>query len=406
MHIDAFSILLFSFLVKVLLGVLFFVFWFRGRRAIWFAWWSATFLLGSLATAVLMIRGFSGEISAVGIGVGSLVAAFACCWQGARAFEKRPSLWLPIFAAPILWLLACLFPPFVQFTAYRVAGSSCLLAPMMALSAFEFWRGRNERLPSRWTIIVLFASIALVFAARIPLIPFAPFPFGALPMEVSWVAAFNLLIFFHTILLAVLLVAISKERLEFEQRTKAQTDPLTGALNRRAFMVRGRRLVLRHKKNGEPLCLLFIDIDRFKALNDRYGHLGGDDVLMKFVSVVNDNIRPTDFLFRVGGEEFCCLLPHTRTEQALRVAERIRQQLEESAVDIAGAQVKVTVSLGIASTETFGYEVDVLVRRADMAVYAAKRQGRNKVVVATDDEAAEDGPIPIAAAASRWRHSG
>ncbi|MGC1465868.1 MAG: GGDEF domain-containing protein [Pseudolabrys sp.] len=389
MHIDAFSILLFSLLVKVLLGVLFFVFWFRSRRANWFAWWSAAFLLGSLATAVLMIRGFGDQISAVGVGVGSLVASFACCWQGARVFERRAPLWFPVFAAPVLWLALCLFPPFVQFTAYRVAGSSCLLAPLMAMAAFEFWRGRDERLPSRWTIIALFASIASIFAARIPLIPVAPFPFGALPMQVPWVAIFNLLIFLHTILLAVLLVAISKERLEFEQRTKAQTDPLTGALNRRAFMVRGRRLVLRHKKSGEPLCLLFIDLDRFKALNDRYGHSGGDDVLMKFVTIVHDNIRPTDFLFRVGGEEFCCLLPHTETEQALRVAERIRRQLEESTVDIAGMAVKVTVSLGIASTEAFGYEVETLVRRADMAVYAAKRQGRNKVVVANDGEAIE-----------------
>jgi len=112
-------------------------------------------------------------------------------------------------------------------------------------------------------------------------------------------------------------------------------------------------------------------------------------VLMKFVTIVHDNIRPTDFLFRVGGEEFCCLLPHTETEQALRVAERIRRQLEESTVDIAGMAVKVTVSLGIASTEAFGYEVETLVRRADMAVYAAKRQGRNKVVVANDGEAIE-----------------
>jgi diguanylate cyclase (GGDEF)-like protein len=185
----------------------------------------------------------------------------------------------------------------------------------------------------------------------------------------------------------VLIVAMSKERLELDQRMKAQTDPLTGALNRRAFMSRGERLLRRHGVEQKPLCLLFLDLDHFKSLNDRFGHSGGDDVLMKFVAVVHDNIRPTDFLFRIGGEEFCCLLPYTAAAQAHRVAERIRHQFEAATVDVAGTMVQTTVSLGIASTEIFGYDLDTLMRRADMAVYAAKQQGRNRVVVATLDDA-------------------
>ena len=142
-------------------------------------------------------------------------------------------------------------------------------------------------------------------------------------------------------------------------------------------------MLTRHQYENAPLCLLFLDLDHFKALNDRFGHSGGDDVLTKFVAVVHDSIRPTDFLFRLGGEEFCCLLPHTSTDQAQTVAERIRQQVENAAANVAGAAVKVTVSLGLASTETFGYDLDALMRRADMAVYAAKRAGRNRVAVAT-----------------------
>ena len=134
----------------------------------------------------------------------------------------------------------------------------------------------------------------------------------------------------------MLLVSLSKERLELDQRTKAQTDPLTGALNRRAFMSRGTRLLQRHAHERAPLCLLFLDLDHFKSLNDRFGHSGGDDVLMSFVTLVNACIRPTDFLFRIGGEEFCCLLPYTSTEQAHRVAERIRHQFEMTMVEVAG----------------------------------------------------------------------
>lgn len=387
MQIDAFTVLLFGLLVKLLLGVLFLVFWLKSRRALWFAWWSAAFFLGTLSSA-FFLRGFSGEFLTIGVAVALLIGCFGCSWQGARAFEKRPPLWFPVIAAPALWLAACLVPGFIESLSYRVALSSSLLAPLIAMSAFEFWRGRDEKLLSRWAIIALFTSLALIFAARIPMLWLAPFPFGALPPEPTVIAAFNVIMFFHTIVLAVLLVAITKERLELEQRTRAQTDSLTGALNRRAFMSRGRRLVLRHQRNADPLCLLFLDLDHFKSLNDRYGHSGGDDVLMKFVAVVHDNIRPGDFLFRIGGEEFCCLLPATSVEQAFLVAERIRHRFAGETMDIAGTPVKATVSVGIAATEVSGYDIDTLMRKADAAVYAAKRQGRNRAVIATADEAA------------------
>jgi diguanylate cyclase (GGDEF)-like protein len=381
MPIDSFTVLLFGLLIKLVLGALFAVFWLNNRAAPWFGWWSATLLLGGVTSALYMWRG-TDSVTSLGLGNTALVASFACCWQGARVFDRRRPLWAPVLVAPALWLAACFVPGFLANVPLRIVLSSGLIAPLLAMAAVEFWRGRAELLPSRWPVIVIFASFALFFAARVPLIGVAPFPFGALPMDYGWVGAFNLLMFAHTILLSVLLVSLSKERLEFAQRTKAQTDPLTGALNRRALMWRGERLLHRHAYERTPLCLLFLDLDHFKSLNDRFGHSGGDDVLMSFVGLVNACIRPTDLLFRIGGEEFCCLLPDTTTEQAHRVAERIRHQFEMTTVKVAGTPVKATASLGIASTDVFGYELDTLMRRADMAVYAAKRGGRNRVMVA------------------------
>ncbi len=392
MYIDAFTVLLSGLLVKAVLAVLFLTLWLQRRRAKWFAWWAATFFLGCFASFAFVVREVAMQPAAIGIAVAFLTAAMGCAWQGARVFEKRAPLPLAVIAPPALWLGACLIPGFLDIVAYRVVLSSALLAFLLGITAFEFWRGRAEKLPSRWTVIALFASLALIFALRIPLLGLAPFPFGAQPAEPGWVAAFNLLMFFHAMVLAVLLVALSKERQELEQRTKAQTDPLTGALNRRAFMTRGGRLVLRHQKKHEPLCLLFIDIDHFKTLNDRYGHSGGDDVLIAFVGIVHDNIRPTDFLFRIGGEEFFCLLPFTQAADALAVAERIRRAVEALTVPVAGIPVKITVSIGIAATETLGYEVDTLVRNADFAVYAAKRAGRNRIIVAGGDVVAPGEP--------------
>jgi diguanylate cyclase (GGDEF)-like protein len=332
----------------------------------------------------------------MGLGVAFLIAAFACCWQGARTFDRRPALWLPVLAAPGIWLAASLLPGFLDNVAYRVVLSSSLLAPLIGMCAVEFWRGSDEALQSRWPVIVLFSSLALFFAGRIPMVGLLPFPYGALPIQPGWLGAFNMIVFFHALTLTVLIVALSKERLELEQRTKAQTDPLTGALNRRAFTTRGTRLAARHKHENAPLSLLFLDLDHFKTLNDRFGHLAGDDVLMKFVQVVHDNIRPTDFLFRIGGEEFCCLLPRTRADQAHTVAERIRHQFDAATVLVAGTSIKATVSIGIASTEAFGHDIDTLMRRADMAVYAAKRQGRNRVVIAAADDVADTSRDAIA----------
>jgi diguanylate cyclase (GGDEF)-like protein len=165
-------------------------------------------------------------------------------------------------------------------------------------------------------------------------------------------------------------------------------------------MASGERLLARHHHEGATLSLLFLDVDHFKSMNDRFGHSGGDDVLTRFVDLVNACIRPTDFLFRIGGEEFCCLLPHTDPEQAQRVAERIRRQVETTPVIVAGVPVKATVSIGIACTDEFGYDLDALIRRADKAVYSAKRAGRNRVMVASSAEA-DELAAPIAMAAGR-----
>jgi diguanylate cyclase (GGDEF)-like protein len=395
MQIDPSTILLSGIFVKLLLGTLFLIFWLYDRRSPWFGWWSGTYFFGAAAATVFLVRGFDGTPLAIGAGVAALIVAFGLCWQAARSFHGRRPLWLPMLAALGVWIAACWVPGFLDNLHYRVVISSVLLAALIALPAVEFWRGREERLLSRWPVIGLFGTLSLFFVSRIVFIDLLPFPLGALPMRPEAVAAFNMIVFFHALVATVLIVAITKERLELQQRNNAQTDPLTGALNRRALMVRGDRMLTRHEYENAPLCLLFLDLDHFKTLNDRLGHSGGDDILTKFVAVVHESIRPTDFLFRLGGEEFCCLLPHTRIDQAEMIAERIRYQAESAPMNVTGVAVRVTVSLGIASTEIFGYDLDTLMRRADMAVYAAKRQGRNQVVAAQAEDAA--GPRRIMA---------
>lgn len=382
MQIDGYTVVFCGILIRTLLAILFLAFWLKDRRATWFAWWSATFLLGDLVALFYLRSEFAVASPASGFMVAALIAGSACCWQGARVFEGRAPFWLPVLGLPALWLLACLIPGFIENLSYRVVLSSLLLAPLLAMTAFEFRRGRQEKLPSRKAIIALFAFLAAFFASRIALVGVAPYPFGALPMQMNWLAAFSLVLILHSIILAVLIVAMSRERLEREQMLKAQTDLLTGALNRHAFEAYGERLMSRHETAGKPFCLLLVDLDQLKSLNDRFGHAGGDAILVQFAATARENIRPGDLLFRLGGDEFCCLLPETNMAQACEIGERVRIRIAAATMDLANVKVKVTASIGVSSAETFGYALDVLLHEADMAVYDAKRQGRNKVVVA------------------------
>lgn len=252
-QIDGYTVVVSGILIRTLLAILFLAFWIKDRRAIWFAWWSAAFFLGDLAALFYLFGGFAVVFSRLGVMAAALLAAIACFWQGARAFEGRAPLWLPVLGMPALWLLACLVPGFIEDLSYRVVLSSLLLALLSAVIAFEFWRGRREKLPSRWAIIALFASLSAFFASRIALVGLAPYPFGALPMQTNWLAAFGLVLILHTIILAVLIVAMSRERLEREQKLKAQTDLLTGALNRHAFVAYGDRSSCGMRRRGSAL---------------------------------------------------------------------------------------------------------------------------------------------------------
>ena len=158
-------------------------------------------------------------------------------------------------------------------------------------------------------------------------------------------------------------------------------DPLTRALNRRFLpAILGREIAFSNEHNS-PLCVILLDVDHFKQINDRFGHQTGDMVLREVAQIVMDQVRPSDFVFRYGGEEFLIVLNETGVEQARAVAERIRYALQQSAIEAsAGEELRVTASFGVAA---HGGHPDqkYLIKVADDALYAAKAEGRNRVVV-------------------------
>ena len=162
----------------------------------------------------------------------------------------------------------------------------------------------------------------------------------------------------------------------------AITDQLTGLHNRRYMSRHLDNLILQSQKSSKPLAFVIMDIDFFKAVNDTHGHDIGDEVLQEFARRIAANVRGIDLACRYGGEEFVVVMPDTDVAYAYSVAERLRRSIETTPVEISRApgKLNITISIGIAGSETGGDTADALLHRADQALYRAKKSGRNRVV--------------------------
>jgi len=173
-------------------------------------------------------------------------------------------------------------------------------------------------------------------------------------------------------------------RMGERQRREAQLDSLTGCLNRRSFDEQFVKEAERSRRLGLGIAVLFLDLDRFKELNDRFGHGLGDLVLERVARRVEGALRETDLLFRWGGEEFVVLMPHTLAGEVAGIAERVREAVGgQPLLALPGdGQLAITTSVGAVATDRFPADAAALVRAADGACYEAKRLGRDRVVVA------------------------
>jgi diguanylate cyclase (GGDEF)-like protein len=184
-----------------------------------------------------------------------------------------------------------------------------------------------------------------------------------------------------------LVTLVSKLRSELERRrtiearlrTMADTDALTGLYNRRVFMDMLPREVSRATRHHQPLCLLMVDVDHFKRINDTLGHAQGDHCLRKLSAIITRNLRKSDVAARLGGEEFTILLPQTNLGNAKIAAERILQDVRKQTLHCSRQDIKATVSIGVAELHYPAASADELLRQADLAMYRAKEQGRDRV---------------------------
>lgn len=161
----------------------------------------------------------------------------------------------------------------------------------------------------------------------------------------------------------------------------ASTDWLTGAANRREFEIRGKIEIERAKRNNSALSFVLIDLDHFKQLNDRHGHVAGDEILKEFITLMKGTLRPSDLIGRVGGEEFAIMMPDTKRDDAIIMAERLRQITENKVITLAESEIRFTASFGVSEYGADGETYESVFGVADKRMYRAKHDGRNKVFV-------------------------
>lgn len=181
-----------------------------------------------------------------------------------------------------------------------------------------------------------------------------------------------------------------------ELRRQALTDPLTHIMNRRAILMRLGEEMARAPRQGLPLSIGSLDIDHFKAVNDSYGHAGGDLVLQTVVERALKALRPYDALGRIGGEEFLIVMPGVGHRDAEIVLERIRKIIRSAPIGLQGQELLITVSIG--GAVSMGESMDELLNRADEALYLAKGSGRDRIVLAPYEPSGE---AALARAAAR-----
>jgi len=289
-------------------------------------------------------------------------------------FGQKPRYWPRYRLIGMLVLVSGWFTIVEPQYLPRLMISIFVMSWLFSAHALLILRHGGRSFAYRFTLFVLVCAL-LSQVMRFATAWFLPTGTGILdttPQNLIYIISYPFLM----LLLAISLVLMATDRVRAEFEHLASHDSLTSALTRRNLTDVCQQELERCKRHGRTMSILLIDIDHFKSVNDNFGHQAGDRVLVQFVSAVTTLLRRADAIGRLGGEEFVVVLPETPTEVALIVAERIRAKVRE-----LDDPARFTVSIGVATNRPGTDSVDALMARADRAMYQAKEQGRDQVVL-------------------------
>ncbi len=376
--LDASTLAILACCITALLGLLLLFVWSRDRlRAL--AWWGTAYLLGGFSVALWAIEGVIGDFR--GIPNALLFIACGMMWNAARLFHKRGVRWLEMSIGAAVWLVT-IDLGIVTTTGERMLVGALIIAGYTFLTAQELWRERRKVHAHRRLAIVVPAMHGAVFLLPMVFATVLPDEAGLATLATGWIAVFAIEALLYAIGAAFIVLVMTQDQKVHVHRTAALTDPLTGVLNRRGFMENAATLLALQGKRRAPISVLLFDLDRFKSINDRFGHATGDEALKLFAATASSAMRSDDIFGRIGGEEFAAIVAGDAQDGAT-AGERVRFAFQVRAVTIGEHDIGGTVSVGVACGKPErGADlkfVEALLAGADNALYRAKENGRNRI---------------------------
>jgi diguanylate cyclase (GGDEF)-like protein len=351
-----------------------------GSRAV--TYWGYTMLLLAAGTGGVGLRGVAPDLLSIAVANALLLLAFLfmrASAQGGAGVRSDGIGWSVAGAAVLLLLYFTYLQPDtrIRIIIYSVAGAVLLVRPALGLILAKSKEARRARVFTA----ACFLGIGLVMLARAALAAQWGSNADFLSPDAAQSASI-LLMGVLTVMSTLGVIWIEIEQLQADLTRFAMLDPLTGVLNRRAFMHEYQRELSRSMREKTGFALAIFDLDHFKAVNDAYGHAIGDLVLCRTVDAMRTSLRGHDVLGRYGGEEFTVLIPGADTAGALLAAEHVRRAVGERPIETGQLSIPITLSAGIAAYGADCSDWESLVRAADAALYEAKQGGRNRVVAA------------------------
>jgi diguanylate cyclase (GGDEF)-like protein len=378
MSLDIGTLFVIAICVTSLLGLFLLFAWMQDRvHAL--AWWGTAYLLGSVSGLIWRLGDLVSPPLPASVPDILLFIAVGMIWSAARLFHGRPVLWGSMCLGAIVWLSSCFSPAFVESAASHLVLSSLIVATYTFLTAAELWRERRKSLIRRWPAVFVPMLHGAIFLFPVALAGLSES--GTLQLGTGWVAVYAIEIVLYVVGAAFVVLVLAKDRAVHHYKMAAATDPLTEVLNRRGFFEAANEIRTSRQQSKEPVSVLAFDLDHFKSINDQFGHGTGDATLQLFAAVVKKTLRAGDAIGRLGGEEFVALLPSTMTDAA-NAGERVRKAFVAASA-VFGQHATATVSIGVACGSAFA-EIDTLIARADVALYRAKKNGRNRVEAAEE----------------------
>jgi diguanylate cyclase (GGDEF)-like protein len=373
--LDQFSILVAIGFSGAALALTFFMMWVIKTADYHLLNWSIG--LGLIVAGVVFFGGLVENYheSLLLAGFVFLIAGFGLLHTGSAAFcTDKPGYWLSL-AIVIVGVLATSAAVARGYSGLSAIVGNAVIAILLTLSAIQYWTARRESpVLMAVTAALYFVAAASFLACSYALASEGQFVLTARPS--NWAEDLNSIVIIIGLTgIGSLSLTLNQARVANRHRHEAMTDALTGLMNRRAFMQNPMDRV------PPGTALIVMDLDHFKAINDRFGHDSGDRVLKAFAGLILESIDTNDLAARIGGEEFCILLPNASRSASAITAEMIRSKLEKTHIAAGSASIQTTVSGGIAYSRG-GEAIQSLLKRADEALYEAKAEGRNRIKIA------------------------